>query len=130
MLGIGGVVAFIVGGLFLMDSGIPGFGVPIAFLVALAIFSALTLVAIGGFAMRARKRRVVSGREELIGIEGVIINVGEGGAYAHLHGENWRVDSDAALQPGQHVRVTAMDGLVLKVEPTANAPHTATGSTT
>ncbi len=130
VLGIGGVVAFIVGGLFLMDSGIPGFGVPIAFLVALAVFSALTLVAIGGFAMRARKRRVVSGREELIGAEGVIINVGAGGAYAHLHGENWRVDCDSALQPGQHVRVTAMDGLVLKVEPMAEALHTATGSTT
>ena len=130
VLGIGGVVAVIVGGLFLMDSGIPGFGIPIAFLVALAIISALTLVTIGGFAMRARNRRVVSGREELIGVEGVVTNVGEGGAYAHLHGESWHVVSDVELQPGRHVRVTAIDGLVLKVEPTAATQHTATGSAT
>lgn len=130
VLGIGGVVAFVVGGLFLMDSGIPGFGIPIAFLVALALVSALTLLAIGGFAMRARKRRVVSGREELIGVEGVVSSVGEGGAYAHLHGESWHVASDTELQPGQHVRVIAMDGLVLTVEPMATTQHTVTGSAT
>ena len=129
VLGIGGVVAFIIGGLFLMDSDIPGFDMPIAFLVALAIFSALTLLAIGGFAMRARKRRVVSGREELIGIEGVIIDIGSTGTYAHLHGENWRVDSDNVLQVGQAVRVVAMDGLVLKVKPLAESLPTTKGST-
>ena len=130
VLGIGGVVAFVVGGLFLFDGDIPGFGIPTAFLVILGVISALTLFAIGGFALRARARRVVSGREELIGSEGVVIVTGEGGSYAHLHGESWRIACDTPLSIGQAVRVTAIDGLLLTVEPIATPRHTTAGSTT
>lgn len=115
--GIGGMIAFIVGGLFLMDSGVPGFDIPIAFLVALALFSASILIAIGYFAVRVRKQRVKSGPEELVGAEGVVISTGQDGTYARLHGELWRVESPVALQPGQRVRVTRVNGLVLEVEP-------------
>lgn len=116
VLGIGGIVAFIVGGLFLIDSDIPGFGIPISFLVALAIVSAGLLLAIGGFAVRARKRRVVSGAEEMLGVVGTVTSVDALGAYAHIHGESWRVQGAGQLSPGDRVRVTALDGLTLTVE--------------
>jgi membrane-bound serine protease (ClpP class) len=116
VLGIGGIVAFIVGGLFLIDSDIPGFGIPISFLVALAIVSAGLLLAIGGFAVRARKRRVVSGAEDMLGTVGTVTSVDALGAYAHIHGESWRVQGVGQLSPGDRVRVTALDGLTLTVE--------------
>jgi membrane-bound serine protease (ClpP class) len=129
VLGIGGIVAFIVGGLFLMDSDIPGFGIPISFLVSLAVVSAVMLFAIGGFAVRARKRRVVSGSEEMVGTEGTVTSVDAIGTYAHLHGERWRVASDAPLAPGDRVRVTAIDGLTLRVEPITSDNNTMAGRT-
>ncbi|HRP96845.1 MAG TPA: nodulation protein NfeD [Rhodocyclaceae bacterium] len=128
VLGIGGIVAFIVGGLFLIDSDVPGFGIPIEFLVALAVVSAGLLFAIGGFAVRARQRRVVSGSEEMIGAEGTVSSVDAAGTYARIHGESWRIASDAPLAPGARVRVTALDGLTLRVEPLASDNDTTTGS--
>lgn len=128
VLGIGGIVAFIVGGLFLIDSDVPGFGIPIEFLVALAVVSAGLLFAIGGFAVRARQRRVVSGSEEMVGAEGTVSSVDAAGTYARIHGESWRIASDAPLAPGTRVRVTALDGLTLQVEPLASDNDTTTGS--
>lgn len=116
VLGIGGIVAFIVGGLFLLDSDIPGFGIPLPFLVGLGVVSAGLLFAIGGFAVRARKRRVVSGAEEMLGATGTVTSVDALGAYAHIHGESWRVQGVSQLSSGDRIRVTALDGLTLKVE--------------
>lgn len=130
VLGIGGVIAFVIGGLFLIDGDVPGFGIPLPFLIGLAIVSAGLLLAIGGFAVRARNRRVVSGREDLIGTIGTVTSTDAGGTYAHLHGESWRVDSPTPLAPGDRVRVVAIDGLVLRVESAATDHDIATGSAT
>ncbi len=129
VLGIGGIVAFVVGGLFLMDSDVPGFGIPLPFLIGLAVVSAGTLFAVGGFAVRARSRRVVSGREEMVGAIGTIATVDAIGTYAHIHGESWRVTADGPLAPGERVRVTGIDGLTLKVERIAPDNNTTTRST-
>lgn len=130
VLGIGGIVAFIVGGLFLLDSDIPGFGIPLPFLVGLGVVSAGLLFAIGGFAVRARKRRVVSGAEEMLGATGTVTSVDALGAYAHIHGENWRVQGIGRLSSGDRVRVTALDGLTLKVESITPDNETTARSTT
>ncbi len=124
VLGIGGVVAFVVGGLFLIDRDVPGLAVSLPFLVSLAIASALMLFAIGVLAVRSRQRLVVSGREEMIGVLGRVTHVVDGVAYAHIHGEQWRVASDAPLTVGQAVRVVGMSGLELRVEsvPVDNNP--------
>lgn len=130
VLGIGGVIAFVIGGLFLFDGDIPGFGIPLPFLIGLAIVSAGLLLAIGGFAVRARNRSVVSGREELIGTIGTVTSTDAGGTYVHLHGESWQVDSPTPLALGDRIRVVAIDGLTLKVESAATDHDIATGSAT
>ncbi len=124
VLGVGGLIAFVVGGLFLLDGSAPGFAIPLTFLLTLGIISAFTLAAIGGFAVKARQRRIVSGREELTGCLGKVSSVDGLMAYAHVHGENWRVVSNQALQPGQQVRVTGIDGLTLNVEVVTDTEHT------
>ena len=122
VLGVGGVIAFVVGGLFLIDTEVPAFGIPLPFLVGLAIVSAGLLLAIGGLAVRSRRQRVVSGREDLVGAQGTVTSAAGGATYARIRGEQWRVEATAALPPGTRVQVTGLDGLTLRVEPLGGEP--------
>ncbi len=115
VLGVGGVVAFVAGGLLLFDRDIPGFGVPLALIFGLAASSAAIVLLGGGMALRARRRPVVSGREEMVGAPGVVLSVDSVGTWAQVHGERWHVTSPEALAPGQRVRVVGMQGLTLDV---------------
>ncbi len=115
VLGVGGVVAFIAGALLLFDRDIPGLGVPLPLIFGLAASSAAVVLLGGGMALRARRRPVVSGQEEMIGAMAQVLTVGEGGAWARVHGELWKVHSPDALAPGQRVRVVALRGLTLEV---------------
>nr|WP_248322566.1 nodulation protein NfeD [Caballeronia sp. Sq4a] len=127
-LGIGGIVAFAIGALMLVDTDVPGFGVPPGLVAALALFSAVFVFAVSGLALKARRRPVVSGGEAMLGSIGVMLEGGEGVGWARVQGERWRVQpaSPTAL-PGQgaRVRVTARDGLTLTVEPFDESHHNA-----
>ena len=67
VLGVGGIVAFVFGGLMLIDTEVPGFGLAPVTLVAMALTSAAFIIGVGTFALKARRRKIVSGREELVG---------------------------------------------------------------
>lgn len=114
-LGIGGFIAFVVGGLMLFDADHPIIDVGWPFVLGLAIASAAAITAFGAFALRARRRPIVSGREELLGATGVVTVIDGGAAWAEIHGERWRVRSAAPLVVGERVRVTGIDGLTLEV---------------
>jgi membrane-bound serine protease (ClpP class) len=68
-------------------------------------------------AAASRRRRVVSGQEELLGSEGEVLAQFTGAGWARIHGETWQVRSARPLAQGQKVRVTGIDGLTLEVEP-------------
>src|SRR5690606_34983589 len=119
--GVGGMVAFVVGGLFLTDTGIPAFDLSEPFLIGLAAASAGMIIATGVVAARVRKRKVVSGQEEMLGLVGTVTAIKDGMAYAEMRGESWRVSGNADLSPGDKVKVVAMDGLVLQVVQTSQA---------
>jgi membrane-bound serine protease (ClpP class) len=72
-------------------------------------------------ALRARKRPVVTGAEELPGNEGEALEDIETQGWARVHGELWRVRSPLPLPRGARVRVTAQHGLTLDVEPINSA---------
>lgn len=114
-LGVGGFIAFIVGGLMLFDADHPIIDVGWPFVLGLAIASAAAIAAFGTFALKARRRPIVSGPEEMLGAAGVVTVIDEGSAWAEIHGERWRVRSTAPLVVGERVRVTGMDGLTLEV---------------
>src|SRR5574337_867411 len=116
VVGLGGVVAFVLGGLFLMDTELPGYGLPLPLILGTAAVSAMVLFGIGHLAARSRRRPVVAGRESLVGSRGVVADVSAGECWARIRGESWRVRSAAPLAPGDAVRVLAVDGLVLEVE--------------
>ncbi len=121
VLGVGGVIAFMAGGLLLFDTDVPGMGVPLPVLFGISLTAAAGVLAGGSMALRARKARVVSGREEMVGAMGQVTTVVDGQVWALVHGERWQVHSATPLAVGQGVRVTGMVGLLLEVEPVGKA---------
>ncbi len=116
-LGIGGAIAFVIGSVILIDTDVPGFGVPFSLVLGLAAGSAAFLFLVVGMALKAHRRPVVSGREELLGSTGEALEDFEQEGWARIHGETWRIRSPAPLRAGQRVRVVAMHGLLLEVVP-------------
>jgi len=117
ILGAGGIAAFVIGGLILMRTDVPGFGIPPSLILGLAFSSAVFILIVARLALKSRRRPVVSGREAMRGSAGEVFEVTADGAWARVHGESWRVRSSAPLHAGQAVRVTGMRGLELDVIP-------------
>ncbi|MEZ5622606.1 MAG: nodulation protein NfeD [Burkholderiaceae bacterium] len=117
IFGGGGVIAFVAGALLLFDRDVPGFGVPLGLIVLLAGTTLATVLVAGGMALKARRRPVVSGAEELVGACGVVSEVDGDDVWVQLHGERWHARAAAPLSIGHPVRVRAVHGLVLDVEP-------------
>jgi len=116
-LGIGGVVAFVIGSIILMDTDLPGFEIPYTLIGGVAAASAGFLIFVLGMLARLRARPVVSGREEMLGAGGEMLEDCPGEGWALVHGESWRVRCAQPLRRGERVRVTALRGLVLEVVP-------------
>lgn len=115
-LGLGGIAAFALGALLLLDTDIPGFSIPRSLIAALALSSAAFVFAIAAMATKARRRRVVSGSAALVGSAGALIEADGSAGYAEVAGERWRVRwTGAPLRVGQRVRVAGIDGLTLEV---------------
>ena len=102
VLGIGGVIAFVMGSVMLIHTDIPGYGVSWSLIVPVAIASALFIFLVVGMALRARKRPVVSGGEELVGAGGEVLDNFDGTkGWARVHGETWRINCKQPLSRGQ-----------------------------
>ena len=62
-LSIGGIAAFVLGAVMLIDTDLPGFGISIGLIATLAGISALFVLGVSGMALKARRRPVVTGRD-------------------------------------------------------------------
>jgi membrane-bound serine protease (ClpP class) len=116
-LGIGGVVAFVVGSIILMDTDVEGYTIAWPLIAAVAALSAAFFFAVVAMALKARKRKVVSGQEEMIGAPGEALENFKGAGRVRVHSEEWQARSDSALKRGQKVKVVGIEGLILTVEP-------------
>ena len=116
-LGIGGIAAFVVGSIMLMDADVPGFHVYMPLIGAIATVSAALFLFVGMMVMRARRRAVVSGPEELIGLGGEVVSWSGLTGRVHAHGEIWQARAQSELTPGNKIRIRQREGLVLLVEP-------------
>lgn len=117
MLGIGGVIAFVFGSIILMDTDAPGFGINVSLIATFSVTSVIVLLAVVGMAMKARRRPVVSGMEELLGSEALVVEDFAQKGRVNIHSENWSALCDTPLQKGQYVKVIGINGLTLEVEP-------------
>jgi membrane-bound serine protease (ClpP class) len=118
-LGLGGIAAFVFGAIMMFDSGIPGFGISIAFVVTLAAIFALLFIWLMSYLLKLRKRGAVSGKDSIIGGIGTAMQDFHGEGKVWLEGEAWAAQSSVAIEKDQYVVVRSMIGLVLEVEPTA-----------
>ena len=116
-LGVGGVIAFVLGSVILIDTDVPEFRLPIALVLGIAAASAAFLILVLGMALKARRRPPVSGREALIGSTGEVLEDFDGEGWARVRSETWRVRSPSPMKAGLRVRVGGIDGLVLDVRP-------------
>ena len=102
---------------FAQITDLPGFEIPYSLIAGVAAASAGFLIFMVGMMARSRGRRVVSGREEMIGAVGEALGDFETEGWARVHGEQWKVRPSRPVRRGQKLRVTAIQGLVLSVEP-------------
>jgi membrane-bound serine protease (ClpP class) len=118
-LGIGGLAAFIVGGLFLFEGGDTDieFAVSRWLVFGSAIATAGMIIAIGGAAWSARKRKPATGSEQLIGTRGEVVSWSDLRGSVRAVGEIWSARSNRPLQVNDIVRVVGREGLTLIVEP-------------
>ncbi|MGQ4879723.1 NfeD family protein [Billgrantia sp. LNSP4103-1] len=115
ILGMGGIVAFVIGSVLLMDSDQLAVSLPLIGGIALLAAGILLWVVIRFAGLRRRPAR--TGQEQLVGSQAVALEdfVQEG--HVRLRGERWNARSSVALKRGQAVRVVAVEGLTLEVEP-------------
>lgn len=116
-LGIGGIIAFVIGSVILIDTDVPGFGVSMPLILSLSTSGALALLGIIWLAMKSRLRPIVSGAEEMSQTIAEAIGDFDLEGPVWVHGERWRARSTAPVRKGQKLRVTRMEGLLLHVEP-------------
>ena len=117
-LGIGGAIALVIGAVILIDpEAAPGYSIPLPLIATVAAVSGAIVFLIVMMAVKARRRPVVSGREELAGARGEALEDFADEGWVRVHDENWRARSAMSLRRGQRVRVTRIEGLMLSVEP-------------
>ncbi|MDQ6802680.1 MAG: nodulation protein NfeD [Acidobacteriota bacterium] len=117
VLGIGGVICMIFGALFLVDGPIPEMRVHLFTALIISVPIGLITVFLMTLVMRARRTRVTTGREGMIGEIGVARTQLEPSGKVFVHGELWNAVARTTVAPGARVRVSAVDGLQLIVEP-------------
>jgi membrane-bound serine protease (ClpP class) len=116
-LGLGGIVSFVIGSVMLLDDDVPGFGIAWQLIGGMALAGSLLLLAIVSFAVRARRRPVVSGNEGLLAERAEAIESFETRGVVRVHGELWNATSRSPVRQGQRLRIVSRDGLTLMVEP-------------
>jgi len=120
ILGLGGVIAFVIGSIMLMDTEAPGYGISWALIGGLAATSAVLLSLVLGMAVRSRNCPVVSGHEQMlestgVALENFSLTDSTYTGTVRVHSEHWQAHSNTPLRKGDSVRVTTMSGLVLTV---------------
>jgi membrane-bound serine protease (ClpP class) len=114
-LGIGGVIAFTLGALMVVDSDAPGVGVSRPLIAGLALVSFAFVCVLATLAARVRRRSPVIGASMMVGVSGEVVEADGQDGWALMQGEHWRIRADRALRPGERVRVQRVDLLTLEV---------------
>jgi membrane-bound serine protease (ClpP class) len=126
---VAGVITLILGALFLFNTHVPNAHVSWAVIVPVAIFTTLFFVTVVSAAVRARRIPKSTGRDWLIGQEGVVTSDLTPTGVVQLGGERWSAKSTAGPLPvGMKIRVIGVDGLTLQVEPVLGRTKTVEGS--
>jgi len=117
VLGIGGVIAFMLGSIMLFRTGVPGYAVNLGVIAGIGFCGIVILALLLRLVMRARRARAFNGDDEMLQDTGELLQaVAAGGeGWARFGGERWRVQSAVALPAGARIQVVDRQGLLLRV---------------
>ena len=116
-LGVGGLIAFVVGSLILFDTDVPGLNIGRPLIAAFATVGALMIAGIVYLSTHAMRRPVVTGAQAMIGASAEVVADFSGRGRVRYGGELWNARSDSALRAGDLARIVKVEGLTLWVEP-------------
>ena len=117
VLTVGGIVLLTLGGLLLIDSPIPEMRVHFATALAVSIPLGIITAFLMSIALKARRNKVVTGEQGLVGENGVAQTALSPQGKVFVHGELWDAIASAPLPVGQLVVVRRVEGLTLHVDP-------------
>lgn len=116
-LGIGGVIAFVFGSVILFDIEGSAIQVAVPLIVAISLVTAGFFLVVVRMVFAAHRKPVVSGAEEMLGSIGEVLEDFDQRGPVRIHGEIWQGSTHTPLHRGHRVRVKAIDGLILIIEP-------------
>ncbi len=125
VLAIGGVVSMVIGAVFLVDTSVPALQVHWSVALGVALPIAGITVFLMRLVLRARANKVNTGAQGMVGALAIVRTALAPEGTVRIHGEIWRARSAVPAVPGAQVRVLAMQGLLLEVEPVAQNPVSA-----
>ena len=116
VMGVGGIISFTLGGVMLFNTDIDAFKVGLPLLVFIALVTAGLLIITINIALKMRRQPVTTGAERLVGLTGQALTDISRKGQVRIGGEIWKATSQATINKGSTVKVTAVNGLVLTVE--------------
>jgi membrane-bound serine protease (ClpP class) len=121
VLGVGGIVLMFLGGLLLIDGPIPEMRVNIWTALGVSLPLGAITIFLMTIALRARKNKVVTGEQGMIGEVGIVCAPLTPSGKVFIQGELWDAVSPANVDAGRRVVVRRVENLVLHVEPVHEA---------
>lgn len=117
ILGVGGVISFVVGSVLLFDRDITGYSLPWSLIGGVTLVVVAVLLGLGGMALRTVRRRRKDTDHDLKTKTVKVISVESGGfkGQVEILGEVWRFSSDQEIQLTDQVEVLSRDGLTLHI---------------
>jgi membrane-bound serine protease (ClpP class) len=114
----GGIISFLVGSLMLFDRRDPLFRLSLGYILPAVIVTATFFVFVVAKGVRAQNLPVKVGREIMLGkVASALSPIDKNGGKVFVEGEYWNATSDNRVEEGQDVKILAVDGLTLRVEP-------------
>jgi membrane-bound serine protease (ClpP class) len=119
LLTIGGVISLVLGSIMLVDSPLPFLQISWKVILAATLTITLFFILAIGFAVRTHRKKPSTGKEGLLGEEGIAIDDIKPSGQIEIHGEIWKANSEIKIKKGQRVIVEEVDSqhLRLKVKP-------------
>lgn len=117
LLAIGGVISMLLGSVMLIKTDAEFLRISWSVIVPVVTLAALFAFVIVGLGMKAMRRRPMTGREEMVGLVGIVKTALVPQGQLAVRGELWEAVSDQPLRPGDEAEVTGVDGLRLRVKP-------------
>jgi len=118
LLAVGGIVSLLLGSMMLIDSPLPELQVGLRLILPITFGMACVILFLVRLAVQAQRTRPVTGASGMLGEAGYALTPIEAGGTGRVrtHGEIWNATADERIEAGAEVRVTAVNGLMLRVQ--------------